>query len=409
MSEVRYDIENQPENPKISKVPTHVKERNLAAYEPKVVSIGPYHHGKPPFVSMERHKQRVRDKFIDGSELTLQDYEAEIRKVVKTLKMSYADLDNLMILDGCFLIEFLSGPSNFHKHFPTNDPIFSAHGHAINNSAVMQDLLMVENQIPYLAIKTLWLTSGKEIEREVTADSDVISDVISQWIRSGVKEPGFHMLDTHMVGLLKMGERSMQDKEVRKRCAFELYQSNVQFKKTACYNNMHFDKETGILTLPSIIINERTSTTYLNMVARALTWTTSTTAEFAIYARLMGTLVQSAKDVRLLQYYGIIVNELSNHEAVVDVIQEIARGTTVSDNVKNNDGLSYRSILLDLNEFCQRRVIRLRKVLYLWFSNLWETHFKTPWSGISLIAAIALMTLTGVQTAYAILSYKKGQ
>ncbi|KAI3942903.1 hypothetical protein MKW92_040354, partial [Papaver armeniacum] len=243
---------------------------------------------------------------------------------------------------------------------------------------------------------------------EANVVSDVISEVISPWIRIGVKEPGFHMLDTHMVGLLEMGERTMQDKEVGKRCALELYQSNVQFKKTACYNDMHFNKETGILTLPSIIINERTVTTYLNMVARTLTWSTSKTAEFAIYARLLGTLVQSAKDVRLLEYCGIIVNELSNHEAVVDVIQEIVKGTTVPDNVKNNHGISYKSVLLDLDEFCQRRTIRLKKTLYLWFSNLWETHFKTPWSGISLIAAIALLTLTAVQTAYSILSYKKG-
>ncbi|KAI3942902.1 hypothetical protein MKW92_040353, partial [Papaver armeniacum] len=176
IKEGHYDIENQPEDPKISKVPTHVKEKNFAAYEPKVVSVGPYHYGKPQYESMENHKQRVRDKFIKASDLTLGDYEAEMRKVVKKLKMSYADLDGnewedddafvqLMILDGCFLIEFLSGPSNFHKHFPPTDPIFSAHGHAINKNAVMQDLLMVENQIPYLAIKTLWLTSGKEIER----------------------------------------------------------------------------------------------------------------------------------------------------------------------------------------------------------------------------------------------------
>ncbi|RZC93697.1 hypothetical protein C5167_016324 [Papaver somniferum] len=402
-----YDIENPPENSRISKVPTHMRVRNLAAYEPKVVSIGPYHHGKLHLVPMENHKQTARDNLVKASKLTLKHFEDEMKKVMETLKMFYVDLDShkwnddafveLMILDGCFLIEILSGPYKFHKPYSTAHPIFSEHGHAIYYDAVMQDLLMVENQIPYLAVETLW-NCRMEIEPGVNA----VSNVISQWIWIGVKEPGHHILDTHIVGLLEVGKKNRKP-DVKVRCALKLYQSNVQFKKSASYKDMGFDKETGIFTLPSIIINERTVTTYLNMVARTLTWSASKTAELAIYAHLLGVLVQSAKDVRVLQRYEIIVNELSNHEAVVDVIQEIVNGITVPDDVRTK----HRSVLKDLNEFCQRKTIRLKKVLYIWLLNLRQTHFRTPWSGLSLIAAIALLTLAGIQAAYAILSYKK--
>ncbi|KAI3837871.1 hypothetical protein MKW92_000115 [Papaver armeniacum] len=410
------DIENQLDTTQlIFKVPTHVRNKNLTAYEPKVVSMGPYHYGKPQFQFMEKQKQRALDNFAKRSEMTFQGYMDEMRKVVKTLKRSYADLDlvrwkddeefiKLMILDGCFFIEFLSGPAKaFAKHYPDNDPVFGHRGHAINDIAVRQDLLMVENQLPYLAVQTLWLTGpeGRQI-RDVGA--------ISQWIASDITEQdaGFHMLDTHMEELLQIDKRSINDKEPGKLCASELYQFNVYFKKAESYNKLQFDKNTGILTLPIITINERTASTYLNMVARASSRDSSTTAIFIIYTRLMGTLVQSTKDVRLLQSHGIIINQLSNRDDVLEVIHEISKGIVSSDNViVRSSELSYLSIIEGLDKFCSLRTIKLRKTLYVWFSNLTETHFKTPWSGLSLIAAITLLALTVIQTVYAILSLNR--
>ncbi|KAI3893112.1 hypothetical protein MKX03_015682 [Papaver bracteatum] len=409
------DIENQLDTTQmIYKVPTHVKNKNLTAYEPKVVSMGPYHYGKPQCKFMEKQKQRAFDNFSSRSGVTLQGYIEQMRKVVKKLKRSYADLDNdtwqddekfseLMILDGCFFIEFWSsGVKTFKKDYPDNDPVFSHRGHAINDNAVREDLLMVENQLPYLAIQTVWLTGpeGRLQKRDAGA--------ISQWIACDIKEQdaGFHMLDTYMEELMQIDKRSIYDKEPGKFCASELYQFNVYFKKAGSYNRLQFDNNTGILTLPIITINEHTVSTYLNMVARASTRESPTAAVFIIYTRLMGTLVQSTKDVRLLQSHGIIINQLSNRDAVLEVIQEMAKGTVSSDNViVRSNGLSYISIIEDLDKFCKSR--RWRKTLYVWFSNLTETHFKTPWSGLSLIAAITLLALTVIQTVYAILSFSK--
>ncbi|MCL7043667.1 hypothetical protein MKW94_013644 [Papaver nudicaule] len=398
----------------IFKVPSHLRNKNLTAYEPKVVSIGPYHHGKPQFEFMEKQKRRALDNFAKRSGVTIQAYTDEMRKVVGKLKSSYADLDlvrwndddefiKLMILDGCFFIEFLSGRARaFNRHYPDNDPVFGPRGHAINDIAVRQDLLMVENQLPYLAVQTLWLTVPEGRQKP-----DV--GAISQWVASDImeKDAGFHMLDTHMEELLQIDKRSIHDKEPGKLCASELYQFNVYFRKAESYNKLHFNITTGVLTLPIITINERTVSTYLNMVARASTRESSTAAIFIIYTRLMGTLVQSTKDVRLLQSHGIIINQLSNREAVLEVIQDIAKGTISSDVIVRSNDLSYISIIEGLDKFCKLRTIRLRKTLYVWFTNLTETHFKTPWSGLSLIAAITLLALTVIQTVYAILSLSR--
>ncbi|RWR91960.1 UPF0481 protein [Cinnamomum micranthum f. kanehirae] len=48
----------------IYKVPVHVVAVNPEAFKPKVVSIGPYHHGKDHLKPMEVHKQRAARCFI---------------------------------------------------------------------------------------------------------------------------------------------------------------------------------------------------------------------------------------------------------------------------------------------------------------------------------------------------------
>lgn len=152
---------------RIFKVPNHVKQSNLEAYQPKLVSIGPYHFGELQLQPMETHKRRAQDIFVERSKLTINYYKVEMKEVLDTLKESYADLDhvlwshedkfiNQIILDGCFLIAFLCEPLSFFKQ------------HAIDHDVLMQDLVMVDNQLPYFALEKLLTTSGKVISYTLT-------------------------------------------------------------------------------------------------------------------------------------------------------------------------------------------------------------------------------------------------
>ncbi|KAI3897348.1 hypothetical protein MKX03_021943 [Papaver bracteatum] len=332
MDEVHRQIENQQEPPqKIYKVRTHVKHRNSTAYQPKLVSIGPYHYGLPQLRPMEKDKRRAQDKLVEKYKVTIDEYKVEMKKIVKTVK------------NEC--------------------------GHAISCNPVTQDLLMAENQLPYLVLENLLKTSGKD------------PSVISQWIRSGVQDRGFNVLETYMGGLLELGARSMQPREVGK-YASEHYQFNVNFIKAGNYTSMQFNNGNGTLSLPVLTINEYITSTYLNMNAQALNQESLTTNVFTVYASLMGTLVKLSKDVRLLEYRGIIINELRNHEAAVEVIQDIAKGTFVSYDVTDGKGLSYKSVQNDLEKFCQKKDNKLKRTLWLWLSELYETHFKNPWTAL---------------------------
>lgn len=48
----------------IYRVPALMRDSNSKAYEPRVVSIGPYHYGKEHLEAMEEHKHRALRHFL---------------------------------------------------------------------------------------------------------------------------------------------------------------------------------------------------------------------------------------------------------------------------------------------------------------------------------------------------------
>ncbi|XP_058092798.1 uncharacterized protein LOC131239214 [Magnolia sinica] len=62
----------------------------------------------------------------------------------------------LMILDGCFVIEiFRNINPKFSDEYAYNDPIFSKHAMFCKLPRIKRDMLMIENQLPLLLLKTL--------------------------------------------------------------------------------------------------------------------------------------------------------------------------------------------------------------------------------------------------------------
>lgn len=148
----------------IYRVPTYIKEHNPKAYEPQLVSIGPYHHGEPHLRSMEEHKHSAVQHLIRRSKKPLEVYRKALEDEVKQLIDSYEQLDeewedrerflDLMVLDGCFLYEFLRGYSS-PRGYDEIDPIFSFHGFLNICPYMVPDILMMENQLPLLVIERL--------------------------------------------------------------------------------------------------------------------------------------------------------------------------------------------------------------------------------------------------------------
>lgn len=149
----------------IYKVPSNVYFLNKNAYEPMVVSFGPYHHDQENLKLMEEHKQRALFHFAKRSNTTLDDLYMALERDVGYLMGAYDHLAGewlnqtkflqLMMLDGCFMLEVLLTADDVFNDYAHNDPIFSSHGKLYNMPFIRRDMLVIENQIPVLVLQSL--------------------------------------------------------------------------------------------------------------------------------------------------------------------------------------------------------------------------------------------------------------
>lgn len=158
----------------IYRVPKWLKEiTNNKAYRPKMVSLGPFHHGDPDFIPMEEHKRRATLHLVKRSGKPLWEFIAAVEKVADDLDEAYSDLGQewrganrarfveLMVMDGCFLLEIMRACELIIKKgsllidYAPNDPVFSMHGILSSVTVIRSDMIAMENQLPLLALQRL--------------------------------------------------------------------------------------------------------------------------------------------------------------------------------------------------------------------------------------------------------------
>ncbi|KAI7986861.1 UPF0481 protein [Camellia lanceoleosa] len=144
----------------IFEVPSRLRDLEPAAFKPRIVSIGPYHHKHEHLKEIETHKwqllkhvleQRLSRPMVDNlwsSMLPLvNDAKKCYDKPVEGLTKS--QFVEMMLLDACFILELLRGSANgWESCGYASDPlvVFNLRGFI---PFIQQDLLMLENQLPF--------------------------------------------------------------------------------------------------------------------------------------------------------------------------------------------------------------------------------------------------------------------
>lgn len=169
---LKLEAEASPDEPELWKkrsiyrIPVHAVNLNKGAYTPWVVAIGPYHHGVEQLQRMEDHKKRALRHFLGRSEKPLKSYVEALAEVVHDLMDAYGHLDEawkqdtkgflqLMITDGCFILETMSAHDQTKNDYYAYDPIFSDHGKHNVIPCIRRDMLLLENQVPMLVLERL--------------------------------------------------------------------------------------------------------------------------------------------------------------------------------------------------------------------------------------------------------------
>ncbi|GLT58400.1 hypothetical protein SLA2020_529340 [Shorea laevis] len=141
----------------IFKVPNHLRRISKQAYEPQVVSIGPYHHGKRQLKKMEAYKMLYLKQLLEGTpEVSLEEYVTVLKGMEEEARKFYSEPLNhiggekfveMMLLDGCFIIQLIRN-STRGRIDPPLAPFFF--------SRAMLDLLLFENQLPFFILLRLF-------------------------------------------------------------------------------------------------------------------------------------------------------------------------------------------------------------------------------------------------------------
>jgi hypothetical protein len=171
----RYiDSEQTPQNsrPKIQRVPQYLRNRTKVEeqYTPKLVSIGPIHHGNTDLKLGEKYKLMWAAKYIENSGFILEDLHKKIADNIDKLKGHFGDdvltltekslegfgsleekLSWMLFVDGCSLLHIFEKEMR-EMRFEDEDMNIKFDQWIL----VMMDVLLLENQLPYEVLKLLW-------------------------------------------------------------------------------------------------------------------------------------------------------------------------------------------------------------------------------------------------------------
>ncbi|XP_077216796.1 UPF0481 protein At3g47200-like [Tasmannia lanceolata] len=431
----------------IYKVPPYISNTNKTAYEPHIVSIGPYHHGKPHLKSMEEHKHRALHHRLERSKKTIDYYRKVLDNKVKDLMDSYEQLDEewrdqdkflqLMLLDGFFLLELLRSYCSFNDHdimdpafslllsarirndYEINDPVFSIDGSVNILPYIVSDLLMVENQLPLLVLQTIiaieWHVMGRQ-EHYTFLNILVATFFIPAMKPDPDIRDGLHMLDIvrkliifgppantsslYSLNFWPPANTSSQSSinfwpisKPRSHLSSaimpsfsDLFDVRVKLKRSETQSVRDITFSNGILSLPVFIVGGGAKSFYLNVLAFERLHHRAG-HEVSSFVAFMYGLIKSEKDARLLRSHGILYSTLDSDKAIADLTQELARDIYFDTNsplCEVRDAL-YEYTIIKGNENRMKR---------------WSTRVR-EWR----LAAAFLLVLTVIQTLYAVLAY----
>ncbi|GKV45284.1 hypothetical protein SLEP1_g52389 [Rubroshorea leprosula] len=407
--QVRIDgwIQTLPANsfswPKIFQVPHYLRKLNEEAYEPKIISIGPYHRQKDHLKAMETQKVRfLKDLLQRRNENSAQRYVEAMTDMMERARKCYSEslvisdeeFLEMMVLDGCFTVELIH---KIKEGSWQHDPILNV---SQIFTSIVKDLVLVENQLPFFVI---WEFLGNAFE-----DRSPFINFIIEMFKEGL--PGLrvrltydensikkvkHLLDLLRTNWLPSEDSLREYQNVQEdikfiRSATELREAGIKFRMGEGRNLFDIKFENGTLYIPAVNLEDHTEELYCNIIACEQFDDYESPTYLTDYTTVMSCLIDTGKDVELLCHKGIMDHWLGTDEAAAKMFNRLGREMAL-----DKDNFFYAKLFNDVN----------RHYYTPWntrMTNLRHNYFNTPWALISFFAATFLLLLTLLQTTFTI-------
>ncbi|XP_062104586.1 UPF0481 protein At3g47200-like [Humulus lupulus] len=403
----------------IFRIPTILARHNKTSYEPNAFAIGPFHHNNPLLQPTERIKQKyLRDLLSRLSNnpnrpnspdtMLIRKFTEAISDIHSDARGYYAgaidmkanDFVDMLLLDGCFIIELFRKNAYQSDLIDKEDPIFTM-------SCLLQflhhDLILLENQIPWLVLDILFNLTKTPIDQKSLAQlaMDFFPSLLkNKALRldssSADIQKSRHILDLYRNSLIsKSGVRQESKHDWQHiRAATGLRDSGIKFEVNTTAESVldiSFIPKRGVMSIPPLLIQETTETVFRNLISLEQCCPNYKPI-ITCYAVLLDNLIDTSADIQVLEKNKVIDNWLN-----VDDATKFFNRLYIDTYVKEN---YYYDLTREVNLYCRKHWHKYQRILK-------RDYFKHPWAFISVIAACVALILTFLQTFYAIQdSYK---
>ncbi|CAK7324133.1 unnamed protein product [Dovyalis caffra] len=375
--------------PMIPRVPSEFREveENKDCYEPRVVSIGPYHHGKKELEKMERLKSKLAGQFVQKERSIAEEMYRKVEELVGYARGCYAEelkhqfndekFTQMMFLDGNFLLEFLDG--KLEKQKLRNEEV----------ALVRRDLFLLENQLPFGVLLSLMRLRFRIEDQHLMAMfehvfehihaiplqrqscGEIISKCLSKMpialiVRS--KSPSSedipydivdHLIELFYIKFIMIEPQTRSDLGTRwhwgtswnrYHSVNELKKVGIHFKpsNTKVFPDVKFKPTLvlGALHIPPLSIDDSTKPLLLNLAAYE-----ECSGEYSglltSYVCFMRSLIDQGEDVKELRSRGILRTTLGSDDEIAQLFKEMTTNLVPNPSafmeVKNGVESHYRS------------------------------------------------------------------
>ncbi|CAN1844184.1 UPF0481 protein At3g47200 [Linum perenne] len=256
---------------------------------------------------------------------------------------------------------------------------------------LQRDLALLENQIPFFVLEWLFNFTVRRTANGLSTPS--LPDLALRFFRSSINNVSEETLGTgsrqnshHLLHLIhncyfpsspRIEARGKGNSNIEFiHCAAALKEAGIEFEK---------DETRSLFDLEF-----KNDSLFRNFIAFEQCFQESS-QYITSYVLLMDRLIDTAKDVEVLERRRIIANDLGGREDVAAMFNNICKQIVLRD-------FYFAGVCEQVNEYYHRRWNRYK-------ASLKRDYCTNPWTIISLFAGFVLITLTAVQTVYSVLAY----
>ncbi|PQQ20372.1 UPF0481 protein [Prunus yedoensis var. nudiflora] len=408
VSSIKEKMENIAVSVCIFRVPKELREHNEKKYTPDHVSIGPLHRAKQTTVPQD-DKWRYCYALLNRKpnlEATLSICVKALRELEHKARRCYEgeidisssdDFVQLLLIDGCFIIELFLKYA-YKSLRSRRDPIFTKPGMLFG---LRCDMALLENQIPFFVVQRLFQLvplppkcneplnelASRFYRRIIPGDDEhVIKDKFNQ--------EGYHLLDLIRHCILPTYPKLHLKEDVPPKdldCAKNLKRAGIKFKTARSQSFLDIKFAHGVFKIPPLEVHHCTETLLRNLIALEQHQLDDTIQHVTSYAFLMGCLIASEKDVKLLRRRQILIHDEKKDNEVYEIFKKLCK------EIKPTD-FYYARLFQEVAEYIKNKSWHEKR------KNL-DTHLKTPTSVMVFVAAILLLLLTFVGACFSVLSF----